>query len=73
MSRESDGSATFGRIRSRLGVIDLQIFRLILWLLHGEFASCGKPPNRDNHLKEPYLRTLQRDDGMSWTNIMWSP
>jgi len=34
LSRESNGGAIhFGRIRTRLGVVQLRIFRLFLWLL----------------------------------------
>jgi len=50
----------FGKILTRLGVTDFQVFWLILRLLPGLLAACSKPPSRDNYCKAPCLMMKQR-------------
>ena len=33
-----------------------------------KFATCSKPPSRDNYRKASYPRTQQRDQGAGWTH-----
>ena len=60
---------SFGRIRTRLGVNNSQVFRLTFDFFPHEFAACSKPLSRDNHRKASYPRTQQRDQGAGWTHV----
>ena len=56
-------SLSFGRIGTRLGVNNFQVFRLTFDFFPHKFAACSKPLNRDNYRKASYPRMQQRDQG----------
>ena len=66
---KSTVALSFGRIRTRLGVNNSQVFRLTLDFFPHKFATCSKPLSRDNHRKASYPRTQQHDQGAGWTHV----